>query len=624
MSLMLYTLVCGDVINTAIDLFVPDYKCDILVVGAGCAGVYAAYSARREGADVILVENDENIGGMHVQGNVHGYYYGAKGGTFEEDDVICRNNDVYIGKGTFPFLKQALYTKRLAESGIKMLCGHTPTGIIFDGDTAVGLRVFDGEKKVYIGFGMIIDATSDGHIIRMTNVPKKYGREIDGKTVPFTVRTQYMKDGKYIAVNTDSGFVNQYDCAEFSKKTIIAHSNASRYIHSGEFIGVASHTGVREGLTYEGEEKLKYEDIILDNPPEKVLFYAYSDLDKHGHDTALDDELYQTWWVISNLATVTARIPVPMGAVVPKGLKGIVTAGRCFSCDSYAQSAVRMNRDMFRMGECVGIAAAIAVKSECGFTDIDYDKYIETVRKYGCYDGDITKKFGFDYPGGNEPYKAVVFGYENDKHLLKTETPGVAIWSCFINKDDSNMREELYNTAVNSEDNLTKYNHAIALGVTGDERALPLLRKCIEERDCFWFKDCRRSNQFRSVIAVCLLGRLGDLSDASLLEEIIFNDSEFDKEMYHTLKPDYLYYKDPDRNFVYFQMFTHACMSLVKIYKRSSGNIEELKKCFEILFSDDKIIHRVTHEDEHSPAYIEISDFIKYILKYCDMKGKEL
>ena len=186
------------------------------------------------------------------------------------------------------------------------------------------------------------------------------------------------------------------------------------------------------------------------------------------------------------------------------------------------------------------------------------------------------------------------------------------------------MREELYNTAVNSEDNLTKYNHAIALGVTGDERALPLLRKCIEERDCFWFKDCRRSNQFRSVIAVCLLGRLGDLSDASLLEEIIFNDSEFDKEMYHTLKPDYLYYKDPDRNFVYFQMFTHACMSLVKIYKRSSGNIEELKKCFEILFSDDKIIHRVTHEDEHSPAYIEISDFIKYILKYCDMKGKEL
>jgi hypothetical protein len=273
------------------------------------------------------------------------------------------------------------------------------------------------------------------------------------------------------------------------------------------------------------------------------------------------------------------------------------------------------------MGECVGVAAAMAVSGKCGFTDIDYDKYVETVRKYGCYDGDITKKFGFDSPGGNVPYKAVEFGYDRNKHLLQTETPGIAIWSCFINKDDSNIRDELYNTAVNSEDALIKYNNAIALGVTGDTRALPMLRQCIENRDCFWFKDCRRSNQFRSVIAVCLLGRIGNMSDASLLEEIIFSNAEFDREMYHTLKPDYLYYKDPDRNFVYFQMFTHACMSLVKLYKRHGNSLEELGKRFETLFDDDKIIRRVTSEDEHSPAYIEIADFIKYILKSCDVKG---
>jgi len=94
--------------------------------------------------------------------------------------------------------------------------------------------------------------------------------------------------------------------------------------------------------------------------------------------------------------------------------------------------------------------------------------------------------------------------------------------------------------------------------------------------------------------------------------------------MYHTLKPDYLYYNDSDRNFVYFQMFTHACMSLIKIYKRHGKNLKELGKRFATLFNSDKIIRRVTHDDVHSPAYIEISDFIKYILKYCDMKGKEL
>ena len=53
-----------------------------IVIGAGSAGVYAADSAARTGADVILCEIGENIGGMHVCGNVTGYYYGMRGGSF--------------------------------------------------------------------------------------------------------------------------------------------------------------------------------------------------------------------------------------------------------------------------------------------------------------------------------------------------------------------------------------------------------------------------------------------------------------------------------------------------------------------------------------------------------------
>ncbi|MBE6695389.1 MAG: FAD-dependent oxidoreductase, partial [Ruminococcaceae bacterium] len=64
-----------------------DYFCNVLCVGAGSAGVYAADSAAREGADVILCEIGENIGGMHVCGNVNGYYYGARGGSYEQDDI---------------------------------------------------------------------------------------------------------------------------------------------------------------------------------------------------------------------------------------------------------------------------------------------------------------------------------------------------------------------------------------------------------------------------------------------------------------------------------------------------------------------------------------------------------
>ena len=71
-------------------------------------------------------------------------------------------------------------------------------------------------------------------------------------------------------------------------------------------------------------------------------------------------------------------------------------------------------------------------------------------------------------------------------------------------------------------------NAAIALGIMGRRECLPRLRELVRARDCFYFLDCRRSNQFRSAIAICLLGRLGDTSDLDLLRGIVFEDGEFD------------------------------------------------------------------------------------------------
>ena len=97
--------------------------------------------------------------------------------------------------------------------------------------------------------------------------------------------------------------------------------------------------------------------------------------------------------------------------------------------------------------------------------------------------------------------------------------------------------------------------------------------------------------------------------------DIIFNDSEYENTMYHTLKPDYLYYAGTDCNFVYFDVFTHACMALVKIYKRNCLNVKDLHEKFKTLFADEKIIRRVTDSKADAPTHIEIADFQKYILK---------
>ena len=374
--MILSTLEDGKIIKTEIENLSFDYFCDVLVVGAGSAGVYAADAASRVGAKVVLLEFGENLGGMHVCGNVVYYYYGNSGGSFEQDDYKSRKDTVFTSNLDQWEQRQIRLTERLKNSDVQVLCRHNPVGLYFNGNKVVGAKVFDGQKFINIKAEITVDATSDGHLIRMTDVKKEYGKANAFEFVPFTVRAQYSKNGKVCFTNADSGLMNHYDAKEFSDKVITAHANIADILDKGEFINLALTAGVREGLTFEGEERLSYEDILLNKMPEKVLFWAYSDLDRHGVERATEEELFQNWWVVSNLATVTITIPVPMGSVVPKGIRGLVTAGRCLSCDTYTQSAVRMNRDMFRMGECVGIVSALASKNKVDFLDIDYDEFL--------------------------------------------------------------------------------------------------------------------------------------------------------------------------------------------------------------------------------------------------------
>ena len=632
----------GRVVKKACEIPDFDYCCNVLCIGAGSAGCYAADSAAREGASVILLEFGENIGGMHVCGNVTGYYYGASGGSYEEDDKKSKADTVFLTNERHWEQRQIRLTERLLQSGVKLLCRHSVIGIYFDGNRVVGVLAFNGERRVSFKSDVTIDATSDGHLIRMTDVKKQYGRKSDGSFVPFGVFLQYTKDGRLYAKNNDSGIVNHYNQNEFSEKTILAHANAGYILGKEEFVNCALHTGVREGLTYEGEDTVRYDELLFGRQSEKVLFWAYADLDRHGSLRATEEQIFQNWWVVANLSTVVISIPVSFGSILPKGIKGLVTAGRCLSCDTYIQSAVRMNRDMFRMGECVGVAAAMSALTGVDFLEIDYEKYLTRVKAKGCFGNYSGVTFAFDEPyqrylnkmnalgrvpdkkyeglsPGESIYEPISFDVDKNFHLLKTDAPGVAIWSCYVSSERETVRERLYYEMRSAADLTYKYNCAIALGLLRDERAIPVLRDIVQSRDCFFFTDNRRSNQFRSAVAVCLLGRLGSRNELPLLLDIL-SAEEVDRPMYHTLKPNYLYHNFPDRNFVYFSMLTHTCMAIYEIYKRCELDMGELHNFFCELFCDDTVLCRVTEGYERATAEEEMRGFIAHVLRLTDTK----
>jgi len=167
----------------------------------------------------------ENIGGMQVCGNVTGYYYGARGGSFEEDDKKTSADSVFVTNRRQYEQRQIRLTERLGESGVKLLCRHSALGLYLEGNKVVGILAFDGERELSIKADITVDATSDGHLIRMTEVKKNYGRPRGGGFVPFGVFLQYTKDGKLISKNSDSGIMDHYDAVDFSKSTVSAHAN---------------------------------------------------------------------------------------------------------------------------------------------------------------------------------------------------------------------------------------------------------------------------------------------------------------------------------------------------------------------------------------------------------------
>lgn len=55
---------------------------------------------------------------------------------------------------------------------------------------------------------------------------------------------------------------------------------------------------------------------------------------------------------------------IPLGCLIPEGLERVFTAGRCLSCDHEAQASIRVMGTCFATGQAAGIAAVLAAKGE--------------------------------------------------------------------------------------------------------------------------------------------------------------------------------------------------------------------------------------------------------------------
>ena len=406
-----------------------DFKLDtdVLVLGSGPAGFAAAYTAAKNGAKVIIVEQSGDIGGIctsglmsHWTGNCDSPLYreilhrSANKNEGEHHGVITKYID--------PEKLKTLYLEMLFESGVKILLYTFAVDAICEGDKVIGAKVANKSGITNIYAKITIDATGDGDIAAKAGAKFVLGREEDHKMQPATLMfkvagvdceraafigsfetTYETPKGELQALAQEhipypAGHILTYrttlpgvvtcnmtnaididgTCADdLTKATITCRKQMDDIVkYLREFvpgfencfiISSASLMGIRETRHFKGKYTLTEQDIL-----EAKIFDDYVVKDAHFNfdvhnitGSGLDKTGIQKHFTQSKGYTI------PYRCLLPEVKENLLLCGRNISGTHIAHSNFRVMPICVGTGEAAGAAAAIAVSTGKKLCEID-------------------------------------------------------------------------------------------------------------------------------------------------------------------------------------------------------------------------------------------------------------
>lgn len=371
----------------------------------------------------------------------------------------------------------------------------------------------------------MIDATGEGEVCALAGCAFRMGRSIDGRPQPFSMPRGYVGgDGKIAFANFDAGHVDPTNAEDLSR-AICRGQTCHLKDHFGEqdrLLYVASLPGVREGRFIVGEQTLTFEDLVYERPVDKPVMQTCAHYDNHTKDWAFENDLAQEWVTVCGLWQRTTAALVPYGVIIPRGMDGILVAGRCVSMDHDASQSFRMLRDMQKLGEIAGLAAALAIKSGCSSGDVPYDRLREKLAETGCFPRELCR---------TDPWPT---SPQEIREVLGSDTPGPGIWACRLQGDST--VEFLAQWVKDGEGEDLRKHAAMALGLMGRPEGLPLLRRMVIERDPATPGRGRVVfGQRRDHAAMYLVGKMADREILPVLEQILASSGGCFQDATHPL-----------------------------------------------------------------------------------------
>ena len=206
---------------------------DVLVAGAGITGIIAAIAARRQGANILLMESTGFLGGVLTGGRLTKPHGPVNEGLLREmmERAAQRGGanltHHLVPWGEFnavldPEVMQRVILEMLVEEGVQILL-HSQIIDVVTSDRVRGVEFVAKSGRQLALAQATIDATGDGDVAAMAGAQFHLGRPADGKTQPISAYVRL--------INVDTPTLARYirdHPDDFSEVVIPEHPGSQR------------------------------------------------------------------------------------------------------------------------------------------------------------------------------------------------------------------------------------------------------------------------------------------------------------------------------------------------------------------------------------------------------------
>ncbi|GEP97242.1 FAD-dependent oxidoreductase [Chitinophaga cymbidii] len=198
-------LICAVAFFLCQQLAWANYKVDVCIYGGSSAGVIAAYTAKKAGRSVLLIEPGKHLGGLTTGGLGYtdiGNKYAIRGLSLEFYRQIGRHYGKFEQWIFEPHVAESLFTDYVNRAKLEVLYQHRLLSARKENGAIKEITLDANGTTVTVSAKMFIDCTYEGDLMAKAGVSYTVGREPNSQYNE-TWNGVQMLDGHQIPDNVD-------------------------------------------------------------------------------------------------------------------------------------------------------------------------------------------------------------------------------------------------------------------------------------------------------------------------------------------------------------------------------------------------------------------------------------